>query len=185
MAIRELLPYVLLAFGVGFLVANLLVAADLVRFFRRRRRALLTWPGPRPPYFTMVILLAVALALLIAAKIIGHQHAPRQLFGEGMMFLYYGCLIPTTRKIARGFYEDGVWADRGFMPYARIGTMAWRDGNPATLLIIPRLSQIARPLTVPTPYYGAVRRLLRDKLQAHDIEVRGNLDLGQDSRDLI
>jgi hypothetical protein len=185
MAIRDLLPYVLLAFGVGFLVANLLVAADLVRFFRRRRRALLTWPGPRPPYFTMVILLAVTLALLIAAKVIGHQHAPRQLFGEGMMFLYYGCLIPTTRKIARGFYEDGVWSDRGFMPYARIGTMAWRDGNPATLLIIPRLSQIARPLTVPTSYYGAVRRLLRDKLQAHDIEVRGNLDLGQDSRDLI
>ena len=185
MDFRALLPSVLLAFGVGFLAANLLVAADLVRFFRRRRRALLTWPGPPPPYFTMVILLAVALALLIVAKIIGHQHAPRQLFGEAMMFVYYGCLVPTTRKIARGFYEDGVWSDRGFMPYAKIGTMAWRDGNPATLLIIPRLSQVARPLTVPLSHYGAVRRLLRDKVRAHDIEVKGNLDLGQDGRDLI
>ena len=90
-----------------------------------------------------------------------------------------------SQRIRRGFYEDGVWSDRGFMPYAKIGTMAWRDGNPATLLIIPRLSQVARPLTVPLSHYGAVRRLLRDKVRTHDIEVKGNLDLGQDGRDLI
>ena len=184
MDIRALLPYVLLAFGVGFLGANLLVAVDLLRFLRVRRTAVLTWPGPRPPYFLMTKLLAVTLALLILAKVIGRQSAPRQIFGESMMFLYYGCLIPATRKIARGFYEDGVWSDRGFMPYTRIGAMAWRDGNPATLLIIPRLSQIARSLTVPLAQYGAVRRLLRDKIAAHDIEFTGGgLDLGHDVRD--
>jgi len=184
MDIRALLPYVLLAFGVGFLIANLLVAVDLLRFLRVRRTALLIWSGPRPPYFTMTMLLAVTLALLILAKVIGHQNAPRQIFGESMMFVYYGCLIPATRKIARGFYEDGVWSDRGFMPYTRIGAMAWRDGNPATLLIIPRLSHIARPLTVPLGQYGAVRRLLRDKIAAHDIEFTGRgLDLGHDGRE--
>jgi hypothetical protein len=184
MDIRDLLPHVLLAFGVGFLVANLLVAAELLRFLRLRRRSLLTWLGPRPPYYGISILLALALALLILANVIGRQHAPRQLFGEGMMFLYYGCLVPASRRIARGFYEEGVWADRGFMPYTRIGAVAWRGGTPATLLVLPRSRQTALALTVPGSQHGAVRRLLRDKIAAHDIEFTGGaLDLGHDVRD--
>jgi hypothetical protein len=184
MEIRDFLPYVLLAFGIGFLGANLLAALDLLRFVRVRRRSLVTWLGPPPPYYGMSILLAVTLALLILAKVVGHQHAPRQLFGEGMMFIYYGCLVPASRRIARGFYEEGIWSDRGFVTYDHIGAMAWRDGNPATLLLISRSSQTARPLTVPLGQYGAVRRLLRDKLKAHDIEFTGaGLDLGHDSRD--
>ena len=184
MDIGHLLPYVLLAFGIGFLGANLLLAFDLLRFLRQRRRALLTWLGPRPPYYGMSMLLAVTLALLILANVIGRQHAPRQLFGEAMMFIYYGCLVPASRRIARGFYEEGVWADRGFMPYARIGAMAWRDGTPATLLLLPRSSQTARALTVPGSQHGAVRRLLRDKIAAHDIEFTGaGLELGHDVRD--
>jgi len=35
---------------------------------------------------------------------------------------------------------------------------------------------------VPSAYYGAVRRLLRDKIAAHDIQFGGGLDLGGDDR---
>jgi hypothetical protein len=184
MAIRDLLPSVLLAFGVGFLAANLLLAVDLVRFLRLRRTQLLTWRRPRSASDGVSIVLAVTLALLIAAKVVEHQYAPRQLFGESMMFVYYGCLVPASRRIARGFYEHGVWADRGFMPYTRIGAMAWRDGARAILLILPRSSRSALALTVPGARLGAVRRLLRDKIAAHDIEFTGGgLDLGHDVRD--
>jgi hypothetical protein len=184
MDVRDLLPLVLFLFGVGFLAANLRVAADLVRYARVRPTALVTWARPRPPYFGLSMLIAGTLALLIVATVVGQQRAPRQLFGEGMMFLYYGVMVPAARCIARGFYEHGVWSDRGFVPYARVGAMAWRDGNPATLLLISRSSQTARALTVPVAQYGAVRRLLRDKLQAHDIEfMGGSLDLGHDRRD--
>ena len=37
-------PRVLFVFGLGFLVANLKVAADLIRYRWHRRAALLTWP---------------------------------------------------------------------------------------------------------------------------------------------
>ena len=50
-----------------------------------------------------------------------------------MMFVYYGYLLPLSTRITRGLYADGVWTDSGFMPYAEIGGISWREGEPATL----------------------------------------------------
>jgi hypothetical protein len=185
MELRELLPHVLLVFGIGFLIANVRVAWDLIRYLRRRRHALLVWPGSRPPLSNIVPVLAIALGCLLIANLL-LRRAPSQLFGEGMMFLYFGCAVPLTRRIGRGFYADGIWAENGFMPYQQIGGIAWREGEQLTLLLISRLKQMARPLIVPTAHYGAVRRLLRDKMAAHDIQFSGGgLDLGQDERDHV
>jgi hypothetical protein len=184
MDIRALLPNVLLLFGVGFLIANLRAALDLLRYWRRRRDALLTWPGRRPPYYGLILFIGVTLGLLLIVKVLFLQRSPAQLFGEGMMFLYYAYAVPLSRRIGRGFYADGIWAENGFMPYHQIGGIAWREGEQVTLLLVSRLKQMARPLVVPTPYYGAVRRLLRDKIAAHDIQFSGGgIDLGYDLRD--
>ncbi|HEX2311003.1 MAG TPA: hypothetical protein VHH91_09815, partial [Vicinamibacterales bacterium] len=81
---------------------------------------------------------------------------------------------------------DGIWAENGFMPYQQIGGIAWRENGQVTLLLISRLRQLARPLVVPGDYYGAVRRLLRDKIAAHDIRFSGGgLELGQDERENV
>jgi hypothetical protein len=184
MDIRALLPHVLLLFGVGFLIANLRAGLDLLRYWRRRRQALLTWPGRYPPYYGLILFIGVTLGLLLIVKVLFLQRSPAQLFGEGMMFLYYAYAVPLSRRIGRGFYADGIWAENGFMPYEQIGGIAWREGEQVTLLLVSRLKQMARPLVVPTPYYGAVRRLLRDKIAAHDIQFSGGgIDLGYDLRD--
>jgi hypothetical protein len=181
MAIAELLPYVLLMFGVVFLVANIRAGVDLVRYLRRRRHALLTWPGRRPPYYGLALALGVTLGLLLMVKFVFLDRAPWQYFGEGMMFLYYGYAVPLTARIGRGFYADGVWAETGFIPYTHIGGIAWREGEQVTLLLVSRIRQMARPLVIPTEQYGAVRRLLRDKIATHDITFTGrDLDLGYD-----
>jgi hypothetical protein len=183
---RALLPQVLLLFGVGFLLANLRAGLDIVRFLRRRRRALLIWPGRRPAYFGLIVAIGVTLGLLIIVKIAVLQRSPAHVFGEGMMFVYYAVAVPLTRLIGRGFYQDGVWSEQGFMPYQQIGGIAWREGEQLTLLLISRVKQFARPLVVPGAHYGAVRRLLRDKIADHDIQFNGaGLDLGQDERDKI
>jgi hypothetical protein len=186
MDVRALLPHVLLLFGVGFLIANLRAGADFVRFWRRRRDALLTWPGRRPPYYGLILFLGVTLGLLLVVKFVFLHRSPSQLFGEGMMFVYYAYMVPLSRRIGRGFYADGIWAENGFMPYQQIGGIAWREDGQVTLLLISRLRQLARPLVVPSHYYGAVRRLLRDKIAAHDIRFSGGgLDLGQDERENV
>jgi hypothetical protein len=132
----------------------------------------------------LILFLGVALGCLLIVKIAFLQRSPSQLFGEGMMFLYYAYAVPLSTRIGRGFYADGIWAETGFMPYDQIAGLAWREGEQVTLLVISRIRQMARPLVVPSAYYGAVRRLLRDKIAARDIHLSG-LDLGPDERDRV
>jgi hypothetical protein len=46
-------------------------------------------------------------------------------------------------------------------------------------VMVHRMRAFARALVVPDRHYGAARRLLRDKIAAHDIHFTGKaLDLG-------
>ena len=170
-------PRALVVLGVGFLVANLKVAADLIKYRQRRQTALLTWQGARPAYYRLNILLAVTLGLLLAAKLVRKE--PDRAFGEAMMFMYYGCLFPLSTRIARGFYGDGVWSDSGFMRWAQISAISWKEEGPITLILISHFRNIARRLEVPANMYGEARRVLRDKVREHALRMGGSgLDLG-------
>ena len=173
-----LAPRLLLLFGVGFLVANLKVARELVAYHRRKPSALLVWPRPKPRYYAMSLLIGVILGLLLAAEIL-LKRPVYSLFGEAMMFIYYICLFPLATRIARGFYQDGVWSDTGFMHWSQISAVSWRDEGSVTLMLISHAKSIARRLEVPTAQYGEARRVLLDRIKAHDIHMGGaGLDLG-------
>ena len=181
----DLLPRVLFVLGVGFFLANLRLLFQFVKFLRIRSSALLTWPGSKPPFYRLLLVLGAVLSLLILYKLAVLRQHPNQVFGETMMLLYYAYAFPLSLKIGRGFYEDGIWADGGFMPYSSIGGLTWREGDQVTLVMMHRMRAFARRLVVPDSYYGAARRLLRDKIAAHDIHFTGKtLDLGlHDERD--
>jgi hypothetical protein len=177
--VAELTPQILLFLGVGFLIANTLVAIDTLRFLRRRSSAVLTWRGPRPRYYGLQLALGVVLGLLLVYDIIVLKRPAAQLFGIAMMFLYYGYMMPLSRRIGRGFYADGIWSESGFVPYWKIAAVTWREGEEIALVIVSRLLNLARKLVVPGVHYAAARRLLRDKIAAHDIELlRTGLQLG-------
>ena len=169
--------------GAGFLLANARLIFEYLRYMRRRRGALLTWPGPVPPYYGTKLAIGVAIGILLFYKTMILR---RPAFGEGMMFVYYGYLVPLTRRIARGFYRDGIWADSVFIPYNEVGGITWREGDhAASLIVISRLRNLAQKLAVPAEHYAAARRLLRDKIGANEIHFFGTgLDLGaHDERD--
>jgi hypothetical protein len=182
---KDLLPALLYALGVGFLLANLRIFVQFIRFLRLRSSALLTWPGRRPPFYGLLLVLGAVLSLLIVYKIALLKQRPVDVFGESMMLLYYTYALPLSLRIGRGFYEDGIWAETGFVPYSQIGGLTWREGEQLTLVLMYRMRNFARRLVVPARYYGAARRLLRDKIAAHDIHFTGKtLDLGlHDERD--
>ena len=103
-----------------------------------------------------------------------------------MMFVYYGYLVPLRRRIGRGFYRDGIWAETGFLPYWKIDGLRWKEGaDELTLVAIDRVRRMARLLVVPQPLYGAARRILRDRLASHEIHFADKaLELGEhDARD--
>jgi len=183
--LQPVLRGTLVLLGVGFLVANARLILEYFTFLRRRRSALLTWPSPKPPYYGMALAIGVVLGLLVFYKLVVLR---RQAFGEGMMFLYYAYLLPLSRQIGRGFYEEGIWADTVFIPYNEVGGISWREGeHQVTLIVISRLRNLARRLVVPGENYAAARRLLRDKIAAHAIHFTGTgLDLGgHDERDEV
>ena len=174
-----LLPRALFLFGVGFLAANLKVIRDLLRFRRQRRGALLVWQGAKPQYYGFMLGLGAVLGLLLGFKIFVQRRPPDQLFGEMMMFVYYGYFFPLSTRISRGFYQDGVWCDTGFMPWAQISAVSWREDGGVTLVLVSHLKNIARRLQVPAHLYGQARRVLRDRVKTHDIRIGGaGLDLG-------
>ena len=181
----EQLPRILVLLGVGFLVANVRLLYQLVRFLRIRSSALLTWPGRTPPYYWLFLAVGALLALIIVCKLAVLKQHPINVFGESMMLVYYSYAQPLSLKIGRGFYQDGIWAEGGFVPYSKIGGLTWREGEQVTLVMMFRWRNFAKSLVVPQPYYGAARRLLRDKIAAHDIHFTGKtLDLGvHDERD--
>lgn len=181
-----LLTRLLVVLGVGFLAANLLIVSRLIKYVRLRHSQVLTWPGKKPPFYGLFLLLGVVLGILVFVKLVLQGRPPIEVFGESMMLLYYGYLVPISLRIGRGFYEQGVWFDAGdFMPYSKIGGISWREGTDPVLLLIPRMKQLAHRLTVPQHKYGEARRVLRDRIQAHQIHFAGEtLDLGgHDERD--
>ena len=185
MGLQPVFTIVLTLIGAGFLIANARLILEYVSYVRRRRNALLIWPRPKPPHYALGLGLGVVLGLLVVYKLIVLR---LQVFGEGMMFLYFAYLLPLNLRIGRGFYEDGIWADTTFIPYNEVGGISWREGeHHVTLIVISRLRSLARGLAIPLENYGAARRLLRDKIAKHDIHFSGTgLDLGEhDERDEV
>ena len=179
MSLTPVLSTLLIVLGAGFLVANAKVAWSFLKFRRLKTTAVLTWRGGRPPFYGLFVALGVVLGVLLFFELFIQRRAPTQVFGESMMFLYYAYAIPLSLRIARGFYDEGIWVDSGFVPYSQIGGLTWREGDDVTLVVIDRVGRFARRLVVPHRYYGEARRLLRDKIATHDIHFTGkSLDLG-------
>ena len=174
---------VLLTLGAGFLVANTRLLIEYMRYRRRRPGALLVWPSRRPTNYGMSLAIGVVLGFLVFFKLF---YVRRQAYGETMMFLYYAYMLPLSLRITRGFYANGIWTDTDFISYDAVGGITWREGEPEeTLIVVSRLRNLARRLTVPGDKYGAARRILRDKIGEHAIHFTGTgLDLGvHDERD--
>jgi hypothetical protein len=182
MALQDLLQRILFLFGVGFFIANLFVFADLIRFRLWKRSALLVWPGEKPRFYGFSLALGVMLGVLFVFKLFVQHRPLNTLLGESMMFVYYGYALPLRTRISRGFYRHGIWSDTGFLKWAQISAVSWKEEGTVTLILISHFRNIAKRLQVPGNLYGQSRRLLRDQVKAHALHIGGiGLDLG--SRD--
>src|SRR6476620_2839192 len=122
-----LLQQLLFLFGIGFFAANVKVGTDLLRYQWRKRSALLIWQNPKPRYYHFSLTLGAILVALLAFKLLVQHRQMQTLLGEAMMSVYYGFALPLSTRIARGFYEDGIWSDAGFMRWNQISAVAWKE----------------------------------------------------------
>jgi len=148
--------------GLYFSVLNGRGLLRYAQFRRVRRTAVLTWPLPHPRHFALQLVLGVVSGAV--AVLNGSMDRPiHHVFSQAVMALYFILIVPLSTRIHVGFYRDGVWADAGFLPYARIGRTAFRETPDIVLFLLPRGG--SRPLRLPVPpaEYGAVRKVLEEK----------------------
>ena len=184
--VSETVGVVLFALGIGFFIANLRIFWQFFYYLRLRSTALVTWPREKPQFYGWLLAFGVVAGVLVFIKLVVQQRPPTQALGEGMMLVYYAYALPLKQRIGQGLYASGIWCDRGFVAYEAIGGLSWREDSKITLMIINPVRKLALSLAVPQIHYGEVRRLLRDKIETHDIAFSGKtFDLGTDEREFI
>ena len=159
---EAMLTIVLGALGVYFSVLFGRGLLSYAQFRRVRRTAVLTWPVPRPRHLPLLV--ALGLVSGAVAVLNGYLDRPiHHVFSQAVMALYFILMVPLSARIHQGLYRDGVWAEPGFLPYGRIGRMAFRETPEIVLILLPRDSSRPFRLPVPPDEYGAVRKLLEEK----------------------
>lgn len=179
------LLFLLVLLGALVAAANLVVGVRLARAWRRRSTQVLTWPAPRPRQYGLTLSIGVVFGVLVAIEVFVLQRPPGYWFFESMMLAYYGYLVPLSLRIRTGFYEEGIWTGGAFLAYRDIAGLSWREDGAIVLVMVPRGSRLVRRLPVPQQHYAGARRLLRDRIKEHHIDLAPTgLDLGShDERD--
>jgi hypothetical protein len=163
----------LLGVAVYFSVLILRGLTWYARFRRVRETALVTWPGPRPAHFPFLILLGGFAAFV--AVLNGYLDYPfHKVYSQASIALYFIGVLPLMASIPVGFYGEGIWSEGGFLPYDQIRRLTFREGPDLVLLLLPRRGGALR-LPVPPAEYGAVRRILGDKVRSHDLKLEDGI----------
>lgn len=151
--------------GVGLYFSVLVVRGlrGYLMFRRLRSTALATWSVGRPGWVRLLVALGglsggVAILSALRARPLLH------IYSQAVMALYFALMVPLAMRIRRGLYRDGVWSDTGFVPYADIGRLAFRETPEIVLILVARRRPgTAVRLGVPPSEYGTVRKLIEQK----------------------
>ncbi len=162
------LTLVLLGMGLYFAVLTGRGLLAYARFRRLRPTALLTWPCPRPARLRLLLILgAVSGFVTLLNATLGRPwpHVASQL----LMTFYFLVMVPLSLRVEWGLYQEGVWADAGFLRYGDVRQLVFRDAGPILLLLLPRHGAVPFRMLVPPSEYGAVRKLIVEKTRSHDL----------------
>jgi hypothetical protein len=165
-----LLTLILLALAIYFSVLVARALAAYLRFRRLAPTALVSWTPPRPRYLSWLVALGVV--SFAVAVLNGTLDRPfHHVYSQGVMAAYFIVMVPLVARIRPGLYRDGIWADRGFLSWERIGRMAFVETPEIVLVMVPRGGASPMRLAVPPGEYGTVRKLLEEKIRARELTM--------------
>ena len=165
---------VLLGLGLYFLVLLIRGLRGYLLFRKVRPTALLTWPVPRSGQFPFLLALGVVATAVTALN--AYLDRPlHHVLSQALMAAYFILMVPLCQNIRLGFYDQGVWADTGFLPYANIGRIAFRETPEIVLILLPRGRSGSFRLPVPPEEYGAVRKVLEEKIRARVVNIEAGI----------
>jgi hypothetical protein len=116
----------------------------------------------------------LALGVVAAAVAVLNSTLDRpfhHVYSQGVMAVYFMVMVPLSARIQVGLYRDGVWTDAGFLPYDKIGRMAFRETPEIVLILVPRGRPGLYRLPAPSAQYDAVRTILDEKIRERVVNV--------------
>ena len=159
---QQLIDLGLLGLGVYFAVQLARGTAGYRRYRSVAPTAVVTWPAPPPAHFRLLVGLGVAGASLSALSA-AMRKPLHHVVALALMAIYFLGMVPLARRIRLGLYRDGVWAHRGFLPWAEVARIAFFETPEIVLLLTPRQSTAPFKLPVPAAEYGTVRKIFEEK----------------------
>ena len=171
---ETVLSVVLLGLGLYFSILLIRGLRGYLLFRKVRRTALLTWPVPRSGQVPFLLALGVVAAGVTALN--AYLERPlHHVVSQALMAAYFIGMVPLCQSIRLGFYDEGVWADTGFLPYAKIGRIAFRETPDIVLILLPRGRSGSFRLPVPPEEYGAVRKVLEEKIRSRVVNIEAGI----------
>ena len=167
------LSAVLLGLGLYFSILLVRGMRGYLLFRKVRPTALLTWPVPRSGQLPFLLALGVVAAAVTALN--AYLARLSITVSQALMAAYFIWMVPLCQSIRLGFYDEGVWADAGFLPYAKIGRIAFRETPEIVLILLPRGRSRSFRLPVPPEEYGAARKVLEEKIRERAVTVESGI----------
>jgi hypothetical protein len=171
---ETVLSVVLLGLGLYFSILLIRGLRGYLLFRKVRPTALLTWPVPRSGQVPFLLALGVVATGVTALN--AYLDRPlHHVLSQALMAAYFILMVPLCQSIRLGFYREGVWADTGFLPYANIGRIAFRETPEIVLILLPRGRSGSFRLPVPPEEYGAVRKVLEEKIRSRVVNIEAGI----------
>jgi hypothetical protein len=161
-----------------FAIWNLAFLARWIQYRRVAATAELTWLPPRPWFYNMCLAIGFFMLSLTAISLFLLKRPLLTIVAESLMALYYVVLFPLSFRIRHGFYNGGIWVERGFVAYRRIRALSWIE-KPAVVLVVNTeggaLGGGYGRLVVPGELYGQARRILAEHIENRSLSVETSI----------
>lgn len=115
---------------------------------------------------------------LTAVSVFVLQRPMLAITAQALMAVYYTVVFPLSFRIQRGFYKNGIWFERAFVPYANVRRVSWRE-KPDIVLVAMKQTDLTGQsyarLQVPGDRYGAARRILASHIEDRSLTVEKSI----------
>lgn len=161
------------------------IAVTLLRWGQYKkisRSVVLSWAPRRPWYYNLCLGIGFFMVFLTGLNAFVLHRPPLVVVAQALMAVFYTAVFPLIFRMQTGFYADGIWAERGFVPYHSIRWLGWKSTPDITLALRAdgRLGQKYAFLKVPGDFYGRARRILAESIEKHSLSLETSV-LGLDA----
>lgn len=152
-----------------------------LQFKKVAKEAVLSWEAPRPWYYKLCVGIGLVMVFLTVMSAVAFRQSPLPVISQSLMAVFYTVVFPLMFKIKRGFYESGIMAENGFVPYPAIRWLGWKEAPSLTLAMRAdgAFGQKYAFMRVPSDHFGHARRILADRIREDSLSFETSV-LGLD-----